>query len=291
MMEDGHMNDAGEAPERRASASPSQTLNRAVKLLQWVSGSRGAGMALSDLVRASGLTKPTARRLLIALIENGLIDQDPHDRRYHMGPETYALGMLATERYGIHRLAAESLVSIAAMCGDAALLTVQRGLETVCLAREEGSFPLRSHVLQAGDRHPLGVGAAGMALLAGLPDDEVEAVLTHHAGRLAAHYPSQSPEALRRLVTETRARGYSLNAGSVFKGSWGIAVAFDDVRGNTRGALTIAGVESRFTPARIDELAVLLLEQKKRLEQRLQRSAGAPPARRTPTHKGDESHV
>jgi len=229
-------NSAEVTKQNTESGSPtaSQTLNRAVQLLQLVSGSRAAGLALSDLVRGAGLTKPTTRRLLMSLIENGLIEQDPKSRRYFVGPETYTLGVLASERFGVHRLAAESLVRMAEISGDAALLSVQRGNETVCLAREEGSYPLRSHVLQAGDRHPLGVGAAGIAMLSMLSDEEINGVLATNADRLQAHYVRQAPAALWAQVIETRRNGFALNAGQVFKGSWGVAVAFHDARSNTR---------------------------------------------------------
>lgn len=284
------------------SVSASQTLDRAIQLVRFISASRGAGLPLSDLVRVSGLTKPTTRRLLLSLINNGLIEQDKQSRRYHLGPETYMFGVMADERFGIQRVAADTLVRIAAVSGDAALLSVQRGMETICLAREEGSYPLRSHVLQAGDRHPLGAGAAGVALLAGLLDEQVEEVLSVHAERLSAAY--QTPEVLRHQVADARRNGYALNAGYVFKGSWGVAVAFKDRRSNTHAALTIAGVESRFTASRIDELVRLLKDEKVRLEKLLAgsgtsqtagiRSAASllpRPTGRNSVPIGDEHHV
>ena len=238
----------------RAVVAASQTLDRAVQVLQLVAGSRTGGVGLSDLVKATGLTKPTTRRLLLALIDNGLVEQGIEDRRYYAGAETYALGMLAAERFGIHRLAADSLIHIAARCGDAALLSVQRGYETVCLAREEGTYPLRSHVLQPGDRHPVGVGGGGLALLAMMSDDEIEQALAFNEERFAANYPGLTPELLRRQVQETRERGYALNPGLIVKGSYAIGVAIKDPRSGMSAALTIAGVESRFTDARVAEL-------------------------------------
>ncbi len=256
---------------RAASSAGSQTLDRAVQVLQLVAGSRTSGIGLSDLVKRTGLTKPTTRRLLIALIDNGLVEQDDGDRRYYAGAETYALGMLASERFGIHRLAGESLVSIAARSGDAALLSVRRGYETVCLGREEGTYPLRSHVLKPGDRHPIGVGAGGLALLSIMSDEEVDQVLAFNAERLAAHYPALSPELLKRQVQETRERGYSINPGLVVKGSYAIGVAIHDPSSGASAALAIAGVESRFTDAHIQELAAILLEEKDRLVTRMRR--------------------
>ncbi|MCO5396734.1 IclR family transcriptional regulator [Ralstonia soli] len=256
---------------RVACVASSQTLDRAVRVLQLVAGSRLGGIGLSDLVKKTGLTKPTTRRLLLALIDNRLVEQRDEDRRYYAGPETYALGLLASERFGIHRLAAESLTSLAAHSGDAALLSVRHGYETVCLAREEGTYPLRSHVLQPGNRHPIGVGAGGLALLSAMSDAEVDQALAFNAERFAVNYPTLSPEFLKRQVLETRTRGYAINPGLVVKGSYAIAVATQDPSSGMSVAVTIAGVESRFTDAHIQQLAVMLREEKDRLEKRMQR--------------------
>jgi len=289
--------------KRVASVAASQTLDRAVQVLQLVVGSRASGLGLSDLVKKTGLTKPTTRRLLLALIDNGLVEQGDEDRRYYAGPETYTLGVLASERFSIHRLAAESLVGIAARSGDAALLSVRRADETVCLGREEGTYPLRSHVLKPGDRHPLGVGAGGLALLAIMPDEEIDQVLALNAERFAAHYPALTPEVLRLQVQETRRRGYSLNPGLIVKGSYAVGVALADPHSGASAALAIAGVESRFTEAHIQELAAILLEEKGRLKAHMQRfepalndsrSKAASPS--SPEHtvaepSGERTHV
>ena len=81
---------------RIAGVAASQTLDRAMHVLQLVAGSRADGIGLSELVKRTGLTKPTTRRLLLALIDNGLVEQNDEDRRYYAGAETYALGMLAS---------------------------------------------------------------------------------------------------------------------------------------------------------------------------------------------------
>jgi DNA-binding IclR family transcriptional regulator len=270
----------------------SQTLDRAMQVLRLVSGARGNGVGLSDLVKKSGLTKPTTRRLLLALIDNGLVEQHEEDRQYYAGAEVYALGMLASERFGIHRLAAESLINIATRSGDAALLSVRRGYETVCLAREEGSYPLRSQVLLPGDRHPIGVGGGGLALLSMMSDEEIDLALAFNAELFATHYPMLSKDLLKRQVQETRARGYALNPGLIVKGSYAVGVAIQDPVSGMFAALTIAGVESRFTAAHIQELVTILQKEKDRLELRMQRfTPNAPKTPRPASPSGTSFHV
>ena len=53
---------------------------------------------------------------------------------------------------------------------DSSFLSVRRDNYAVCLYREEGTYPVRTHALQAGLQHPLGVGAGSLAMLSALPD-------------------------------------------------------------------------------------------------------------------------
>ncbi len=56
----------------------SQSVDRALGLLSLVSYSGDRrGSTLTDIVEQSGLNKPTTRRLLLALIRSGLLEQDP----------------------------------------------------------------------------------------------------------------------------------------------------------------------------------------------------------------------
>lgn len=267
------------------AAGGTQAIERAIAVLLLVGRAGPDGGRLSDIVERSGLPKPTARRVLLALVRAGLVDQDEASRRYHIGPEAYVLGTLAAARFGIHALSLGALARITRESGDCAFLTVPRDIFGVCLHREEGTYPIRTHVLQAGDRHPLGVGAGSLAILAALPDAEVERILAANAEALAAHYPGYAPERLRQGVSEARRLGYALNPGLYVSGSWGIGVVVRDAEGRPAGALSIAAIDTRLTPERQPQLAALLLREARGLEAALgaaaksRGAAKAPPAR------------
>jgi DNA-binding IclR family transcriptional regulator len=245
-----------------------QSIGRALRLLRLLGAAGGAGTALGVLVEQSGLAKPTCRRLLLALIDDGMAAQDPVTRRYFLGREIYMLGMVASERYGIHRDALDCVERLARKTGDAAFLQVRHGKEVVCLAREDGSYPLRSHVLKAGDRHLLGAGAGPIAVLAALPEAECRAFIQAHQEQYEARYPRLFP-LLEELTAETRAQGFSMNRGLIFPGSWGMGMAIHDPSGRVIGCLSLAAVESRMLPERQGELAALLKEEVQLVERRL----------------------
>lgn len=251
-----------------------QSLDRAIGLLRSVAGKAGQGIRLNEITRFSGLTKPTAHRLLRALERHGLIEQDAESELFHLGPESFILGVLAAERYSVYRLAGPSITRLAQASGDVAFLTAKRGWHGVCLHREEGDFPVRSHALAAGDRHPLGIGAGSLAILAALPDEQLDEALRANSAELEG-YPSYSPELLREEVVITRAQGFALNKGRLVAGSWGVGVPIRNERGECEAALSIAAIEPRLGPERRLELAQLLHEEAAALELALaQRRAG-----------------
>ena len=252
-----------------------QTVVRAADLLGAIG--RAREVSFSELARATGLANPTLRRLLVSLIETGLVTQDRMRGRYRLGPETYALGQLARPAHGFHEVARDSLATLAERSGDTAFLSALDGFSTVCLHREEGRYPIRTHVLNVSDRHPLGLGAASLAILAALPEAEAHRILSVNADRIHARFPEIEIARLEALVTEARPTGVALNPGLVFPGSWGIAAAVRAPTGEVVGALTIAAIESRMTPDRQAELSAPLLAEARRIEKLMAQFGAAGP--------------
>ncbi|MGI6856625.1 IclR family transcriptional regulator [Mesorhizobium sp. 1B3] len=247
----------------------SQSVDRALRLLSLVGRQAERGMALNQIVAEGGFNKPTTRRLLLALMRAGFIEQDPADRRYYIGEEAYVLGSLASTRFGLLQMSMESLIRMSRKTEDSTFLSIRRDTHSICLHREEGTYPIRTHALQAGFEHPLGVGAGSLAMLAALSDDEIEVVIARNATILEEEYPRLPPDQIRRDVRATRARGYSVNPGLVYANSWGMGVALRYPDGRLAGALSIAAIDSRMQEQRQLELAPILREEAARVETKL----------------------
>jgi DNA-binding IclR family transcriptional regulator len=245
-----------------------QVVGRVAAILRAVSAAMPLGVGTTTLATTLGLARPTVHRLLSSLAADGFVDHDATSGRWMLGPELYLLGAIAAERYDITGVARESVRALADATGESAFLSARRGDETVCLLREEGSFPIRSFVLAEGVRFPLGVASAGLVMLAMLPDAAIDRYLD--AAALADRYgPSHSAEAIRARVTATRATGYSVNPGLIVPGSFGMGAAIFDASGQPAWALSLTGVEGRFTPERQPELGRLLLDHAHRISRRL----------------------
>lgn len=239
---------------------PPNVVARTTALLRAVGSAEPAGASTTELARSTELARPTAHRLLTSLAAEGFLDRDNATGRWTLGPEMYLLGSAAASRYDITDHARRVVHTLAAASGESAFLSARRGDETVCLLREDGSFPLRSHVLYEGIRLPLGVASAGLVILAHLPDREVDDYLAR--AELQPDWgPQHSPDALAGRIGATRETGYAVNPGLLVEGSWGIGAAVFDRNGMPAWALSLTGVETRFRVERHHELGTLLLEQ------------------------------
>lgn len=249
-----------------------QVVSRVATLLRIVGESSPEGATAASVAKASGLTRPTAHRLLTALTQEGLLDCDTTTSKWFLGPEIYLLGSVAAQRFDVTDIARHSVQTLAELTGESAFLSVRRGSETVCLLREEGSFPVRSHVLTEGIRFPLGIASAGMAILAFLPDEEIEAHLRNMGDRngiaedragnsLVPRFgEAHNRENVWQRIRETREKGYAVNPGLLVEGSWGMGAAIFDAAGRPAWALSLTGIDSRFKPERQGELGQLLVE-------------------------------
>jgi len=252
-----------------SSIPGTQVIGRAAAVLRAVGAAMPRGLGTTAVAAATGLSRPTAHRLLASLAAEGFVDHDAVTGRWVPGPELYLLGTIAAERYDVTSAARPVVRALAEATGESAFLSARRGDETVCLLREDGSFPIRCHVLYEGIRFPLGVASAGLAILAFLPDAIVE---RHLAGAdLSAYGAAHTPSRVRERVAATRAAGYAVNPGLLVEGSWGMAAAVFDASDQPAWALSLTGIEARFAADRRPELGRLLLDAAHRLTRTLSR--------------------
>ncbi|MXS73672.1 IclR family transcriptional regulator [Microbacterium sp. CSI-V] len=256
-------------PPTRGNVPGAQAVARAAHLLRLVTAAGTEGAAVGDLARLADLTRPTAHRLLSALRQEGLVDRDDATGRWLPGPELYLMGTIAASRFDVTSLARDIVRSLAVRTEESAFLSVRRGDETVCLVREDGSFPIRSFVLSEGVRFPLGVASAGLAILAFLPPDEVDAYLDRHDELSDRWGAAHAPTRIRSRIADTKARGYAVNPGLIVEGSWGIGAAVFTSTGEPQWALSLTGVEFRFGGERLAELGRLLLAHAHQLSTRI----------------------
>lgn len=211
---------------------------------------------LTDIAAEAGLDKATTLRLLDLLARERFVARDAASKLYSFGSEVLALGAAAQARFEPRRIAGPSLSRLAHEFEDTAILSIPSGAESICVALQEGRFPIRANYLQVGSRRPLGVGAGSLALLAWLEDREIEALMPL-IGEALGRYPRITRGMLERRIEESRKKGYAVLLDVVVERMGGIAMPVLGTDGRPLAAISIAALTDRIT-AREDALAAAL---------------------------------
>jgi DNA-binding IclR family transcriptional regulator len=88
--------------------------------------SRTAGISLTSLAAALGMSKSTVLRLIIPLRDEGLVHQDRDSGRYRLGPSAARLGVAFVDQVDLDLLAADLLRDLARRAGERVLLVLPR---------------------------------------------------------------------------------------------------------------------------------------------------------------------
>ena len=148
---------------------------------------------------------------------------------------------------------------IAQATGDATFLVVQSGFDTLCIARAVGTYVIQALAVSVGHRQPIGVGAGGLAMLAAMPARDADALIRTNRERLP-YYRNLSMAALKAMVAQARADGYSVIGDYAVSGVVGVGVALHDAMGNIIGGVSVASIKSRMNKER-QELVALKIKQ------------------------------
>lgn len=198
-------------PTAGTAAPGTQSLQRAVALLRIIAVNNRAGIRLVELYRRTGLERPTVHRLLQGLVAERLISQDAQSKRYFLGSLTYELGLAAAPKVAMRDICLPYLDAIAEQTGDTVFLTIRSGFDGICVARADGSFPIKMFVHDVGRHRPLNVGASGLALLSALSDEEIDRICAINVERTRRKNPRFTESALRASIDSARRRGYATN--------------------------------------------------------------------------------
>lgn len=244
--------------------SGTQAIERAMLLLRVVASAGRRGMPIGEIASASALSQSTVSRMLGALLIEGMVEREARTRKYFVGHVVHELSLVARPRYSLAGVARAAMVALADSSQDTIYLSEPSSAESVCTAREEGSYPIKALPLHVGIRRPMGVGAGGLAILAAMPAGAAASIVRANAARYPA-YGGIDPEWLLEEIETTRARGWSVSADKATQGMTAIGMAIvSTANAGSRvpvGAFSIAAISPRMTARRQQSLARQLREQ------------------------------
>jgi IclR family transcriptional regulator, acetate operon repressor len=154
---------------------PSSAALRAFAILETLVNA-DQSLAMSEIVEAHGLPKPTVFRVLATLEAAGLITREPSDKRYSIGPRLAKLGLAIMTNQSSRRERRAILQRVADETGETCNLTMVDGIDVVYLDRVESRWPLRID-LSPGSRVPLHCTASGKLFLSQLAPAKRRAIV------------------------------------------------------------------------------------------------------------------
>jgi len=219
------------------------SVDRAMNLFELLAGSR-TGMTLSELSRKLTIPKSTTHYLIYPLVTRGYV-QRASNGRYSLGLRFADVASASTAGQNMGTMATPYLRQIAARLNLTTILAVLGGAEAVIIGKvtwaSDGDGGGGAWVGRHLDLHCT---AQGKAMIAMLPDEDLDKLLI---GRELAQFTPRtivSLSSLKAHLAEVRANGFSVNDEEHVQGiravaapvvdSWGVTIAAISVRGSTQ---------------------------------------------------------
>ena len=237
------MIDAKTEQDAASSRSPEdrgygiQSVSRALTILE-LFDERRPYLSTTEIAELTGLNRATAYRFCQTLLSLGYLEEVAR-RRFRPGLKAVSLARAALRSRELPDLALPYLRELRDTAGETVNMALLDGADVVYVSR------LLSHHLLAlrlfvGSRLPAYASSLGRAMLAFLPDDEVEALLS---GMTFTSFTRHTIVDRRRLLAELqriRSRGYAINDQELVLGIRGIAAPIFGVDGRPIAAVNLS---------------------------------------------------
>lgn len=240
---------------RRTNGRTLKSIQRSAELLRTLVELDGA--RLTTLASELGMAPSTVYTHLSTLEEEELVVKEGDV--YYAGLMFVNIGNYARNRTEVYRVAEMYTENIANESGYRGAFVVEehgRGVFVHVSASEQTDW---SHA-SVGSRVPLHVIAAGKAILAHMPSDDVEDILDERGLPRNTDNTITSRDELYDELETIREQKYALNYEENIEGIRAVAVPVRNAAGQVLGAFTISGPSHRFTDDELtEELPNLLL--------------------------------
>lgn len=224
-----------------------QALERGLAVLQ-VFDREHPALTLSEVARLAGITRATARRILLTLERLGHVRSD--GRQFSLTPRVLSLGWAYLSSLDLWQIAQPLMAELTEQTGESCSAATLDGQDIVYVARVP-TRRIMSITISIGTRLPAVATSMGRVLLAHLPPDELERVLDEAVLEPLTARTIVDRDRLKVVLDEVREQGWALIDQELERGVRSIAAPIRDARGDVVAALNIGASASRI-PA--DEL-------------------------------------
>jgi IclR family pca regulon transcriptional regulator len=212
------------------------------------------GMTISQVARATGLSRGTVRRSLITLERVGYVHVC--DGRFTLTPHVLELGYAYLSSVQLPQLGQQHVEALAEEVQESTGVSVLDGDEIVAIGGVNTKKRPTTISVRVGGRLPAHITAAGRVLLAALPPADCEALLARRRLRRYTDHTLTDPELLLAEIARVREQGWAIVDEEFLDSFFGIAAPVRDASGDTVAAVSVI-TRSRGAAAREAETRLL----------------------------------
>jgi len=264
----GPLPDADSSPVRNSDFV--QSLDRGLAVIKAFGPDRER-LSLSDVARATGLTRAATRRFLLTLVKLGYVRND--GREFSLRPRVLELGYAYLSGLGLPEVASPHLEELVAKVRESSSISVLDGQHIVYVARVP-TKRIMTVAISVGTRFPAYATSMGRVLLAGMSQDELDRYLAEAELESFTARTVTDPGRLREIVREVGRQGYAIVDQELEEGLRAIAAPLHGAGDTVIAAINVSAHASRVSMAAMrSELLPALLQTARRIEEDL-RSQG-----------------
>jgi IclR family acetate operon transcriptional repressor len=221
-----------------------QSVDRALYLLETIAEAGGEA-TLTDLSNRTGLNISTCHHLLATLIKRGFAAKVQGRRLYALGPRILYLSH-ACLQVDLPRRAQPYLETINRVTGETVHLAGLQGDTVVTLAVREARHAVRVDTGKVGKLEAPHATSVGKAMMAWLPEDEIQRILANGMKRFTDNTITEFPAFIEALRV-VRRNGYALDREEFLPGVICVGAAIRDQAGTVIGAISASTPSMRAT--------------------------------------------
>lgn len=235
-----------------------QSVNRAMLLLETLAEDGGV-WRLKDLVQRTGLSSSTVHRLLTTLEQRRFVQFDSQHALWSVGRQAFSVGSAYGRRQNLLAPALPILRDLRDQTRETANLGIFEDQSITVIGQVE-SLEIMRAIARLGGSVPLAGSAMGKAVMASLPEEALEAVLS----RTGFPQSMVAKEMFRSRLASVRADGFAVDDEEHHPGLRCVASPVFNHLGDVLGAISVSGLAIRLTPARIATIGALTCRAGKR---------------------------
>ena len=223
----------------------SKSLQRMVAILDCFSYERPE-LGVREIARIINFSSSTTGRLLQAMKELGVLQQNPGNQTYSLGGKVLAWAGVYSASLDVRNAALSAIQELHRVTRETISLYVLEGNERVCVERLESPQNVRI-VARIGRRVPLYAGSAGKVFLAFISPEQRDTILKATPPLPITASTIVDIQALMAELKKICNKGYAVSFGEWVAEAAGVAAPVFGPKGDIVAALTISGPVQRFT--------------------------------------------